>query len=224
VAVGPKATESGATARIVLLPGAYTRAADFAAAGFAEAVRERDLAIELVAADLEFGSMTDRSMLQRLRSGPLQDARVAGCQSVWFAGVSLGGFVALAFAERFPGEVDGLCLIAPYLGTRIVAREIDEAGGLARWKPEVVAEDDEERRIWRFIQSNRRGRPALYLGYGRQDRFADSQRLLAEALSPTSVDVVDGGHDWPAWRRLWARFLDKWPASGRRSSVGPLIR
>jgi pimeloyl-ACP methyl ester carboxylesterase len=218
------AERSGATARIVLLPGAYTRADDFAAAGFAEAVRDRHLAIELVAADLEFSSMTDRSMLQRLRSGPLHDARAAGCPSVWLAGVSLGGFVALAFAERFPGEVDGICLIAPYLGTRIVTREIDEAGGLARWQPAAVAEDDEERRIWRFIQSTRHERPVLYLGYGREDRFADSQRLLADALPPASVDVVDGGHDWPAWRRVWARFLDKWAAADGRSNGRPTIR
>ena len=152
--------------------------------------------------------MTDRSMLQRLRSGPLHDARAAGCPSVWLAGVSLGGFVALAFAERFPGEVDGICLIAPYLGTRIVTREIDEAGGLARWQPAAVAEDDEERRIWRFIQTQPTDSRLLYLGYGREDRFAEAHRLMAEALPPSAVDVVSGGHDWRTWATLWENFLD----------------
>jgi hypothetical protein len=44
--------------------------------------------------------------------------------------------------------------------------------------------------------------------YGHDDRFAASHRLMAAALAPASVDVVPGGHDWPAWRRLWENFLD----------------
>jgi pimeloyl-ACP methyl ester carboxylesterase len=215
-------TSASVTAtRLVLLPGAYNRAVDFAAAGFAEAVRARELPVELVFAELEFSHMGDRSILDRLRSGPLHDARAAGCQSVWFGGVSLGGFIALAFAERFPGELDGLCLIGPYLGTRIVTREIALAGGLGSWDPGTVTEDDEERRVWRFIQSNREQRPAMYLGHGRDDRFADSQQLLADTLPPALKDVVDGGHDWPTWRRVWDNFLDKWPSLAPCPGLGP---
>ena len=129
---------TGTAARIVLLPGAFTTAGEFATARFAEAVSERGLPIDLVITDLELTSVTDRSILERLRAGPLKVARAAGCESVWLAGVSLGAFVALVLAERFPGEVDGLCLIAPYLGTRIVSSEIVRAGGLARWQPALA--------------------------------------------------------------------------------------
>jgi pimeloyl-ACP methyl ester carboxylesterase len=201
-------------ARIVLLPGAGERGDGFARAGFHDAVRERGLAIELECCELEFDHVTDRSMLNRLRSGPLANARADGCEAVWLAGVSLGGFVALGFAEQHPHELSGVCLIAPYLGTRIITREISLAGGVAGWSPGEVAADDEERRIWRLIQSRRGTRPAIYLGYGRDDRFADSQQLLAAALSPGSVDVVSGAHDWPAWRQVWNQFLDKWPTLG----------
>lgn len=214
-------SDSVTTARILLLPGARNRAVDFSRAGFQEAVRERGLAIDLVPAELEFSHLSDRSILERLRRGPVSDARAAGCKSVWLAGVSLGGFIALAYAERFPAELDGLCLIAPYLGSRLVTREISEAGGIAAWSPIDVAEDDEERRIWRFIRSWRTRRPALYLGHGRDDRFADRQRLLAEALPPASVNVVDGGHDWPTWRRVWNDFLDRWHSLSQFPAVGP---
>lgn len=210
---------AGAT-RIVLLPGAFSTAGDFANAGFADAVSERGLRVDLVTTDLELTNVNDRSILARLRAGPLQAARAAGCESVWLAGVSLGAFVALALAERFPGEIDGLCLIAPYLGTRLVTGEIARAGGLARWHPATIAADDEERRIWRFAHPEVAHRPPIYLGYGRSDRFADSQRLLAEVLPSDSVDVIDGHHDWPTWRALWERFLDRWPnraATGGRS-------
>lgn len=210
-----------ATARILLVPGARDRAIDVSRAGLQEAVHARSLAIDLVTTELEFDHLTDRSILERLRRGPLRDARAAGCQAVWLAGVSLGAFIALAYAERFPGELDGLCLIGPYLGTRIMTREISRAGGLAAWSPGDVAEDDEERRMWRFMQSWPTQRLGLYLGYGRDDRFADSQRLLADVLPPALVDVINGGHDWPTWRRVWDHFLDKWPFLSRCPAVVP---
>jgi pimeloyl-ACP methyl ester carboxylesterase len=193
------------------LPGARENGDGFAHAGFHEAVRERGLAIELEYCELELDHVTDRSMLSRLRSGPVAAARAAGCEAVWLAGVSLGGFIALGFAEQYPTELNGLCLIAPYLGTRIITREISLAGGVAGWSPGEVALDDEDRRIWRFIKSRSARQPALYLGYGRDDRFGDSQQLLAAALPPESVDVVNGAHDWPVWRQVWNQFLDKWP-------------
>ena len=199
-----------ATARILLLPGANERGDGFARAGFHDAVRERGLAIELECCDLEFEHLTDRTMLKRLHDGPLADARASGCDSVWLGGVSLGGFIALAYAERFPAELTGLCLIAPYLGSRILTREISQAGGVAAWSPGEQDAEDEDRQLWRFIKSRRSLGPMLYLGSGRDDRFADSHRLLAEVLPAESVDVVNGAHDWPAWRQVWNHFLDKW--------------
>ena len=214
----PERTPSGQAAamRVLLLPGAFGNGADFAAAGFNDEVRTRDLPLELVFADLEFRHVTDRSILERLRDGPLAAARRAGCRSVWLAGVSLGAYIALVFAERFPGEVDGLCLLAPYLGTRLVSGAIARAGGLARWANVTGASDDEEERVWRFAAA-----PTLpvYVGYGRSDRFADAQRLLANVLPPSRVDAIDGAHDWPTWRTLWGRFLDRWPLPGEPSAV-----
>jgi hypothetical protein len=48
----------------------------------------------------------------------------------------------------------------------------------------------------------------LYLGYGRDDRFALAYGLLAQTLSPDAVQVVPGGHDWQTWLTLWGQFLD----------------
>jgi pimeloyl-ACP methyl ester carboxylesterase len=150
-------------------------------------------------------------VLVALEHTVLDAARAAGCKSVWIGGVSLGGWVALACAERRPGSVDGLCLIAPYLGTRTIAAEIARAGGLAAWEPRDLADDDEERRIWQFLKTNRTRPLAMHLGFGRDDRFADSQQLAAGALAAEAVDVIDGGHEWPVFGRLWENFLDRRP-------------
>jgi pimeloyl-ACP methyl ester carboxylesterase len=189
------------------LPGAYHTEQDFAAAGFAEAVRARKTPLDLTFVDMELAHVGDRSVLQRLRSDIVWPARAAGV-SIWLGGISLGGLVALNYAASYPDELDGLCLLAPYLGNRMLTSEIAEAPGLAAWLPGELAETDEERRIWRYIKNRRADGPPLHLGYGRADRFSSAHGLLAAALPAGSVDVIDGGHDWSTWSRLWENFLD----------------
>ena len=61
-------------------------------------------------------------------------------QAVWI----LGGFIALAYAERWPADLNGLCLLAPYLGNRMMTAEIARAGGIRSWNPGTIADDDED--------------------------------------------------------------------------------
>jgi len=193
--------------RVLMLPAAYSGPEDFVRAGFARAVRRRHLEVDLVFARLELQHLNDRTLLTRVRQELLLPARAQGC-SIWLGGISLGGYVALCCAERYPQEIDGLCLFAPYLGSHIVTDEIARAAGVHAWRPGEIAADDEERRIWRFIQTLGARALPIHLGLGREDRFAPRQRLMAAALAPASVDIVPGGHDWPTWYRLWENFLD----------------
>jgi hypothetical protein len=212
--------EDGAVAptRVLLLPAAYTTPEDLVREGFAQAARERSLPLDLVFVELKLQQLTDRTILRRLRHEVVLPARALGCRSLWLGGISLGGFVALAYAERYPQEIDGLCLLAPYLGNHIVTGEIQRANGVAEWTPGELAEDDDERRIWRFIKERGAWPAPIHLGFGRDDRFAESHRLMAAALTPESVDTVPGGHEWPAWRHLWENFLDtRFAATGART-------
>ena len=192
---------------MVWLPGAYHAAQDFVTAGFAEAVRTRHAVLDLIFVDLELAHVGDRSALLRLRSDIVLPARAAGV-SLWVGGISLGGLFALDYAASFPDELDGLCLLAPYLGNRILTGEIAQAPGLAAWQPGELAETDEERRIWRYIKSRRADSRPLYLGFGQEDRFSAAHELLAATLPADSVDVIAGGHEWSTWSRLWENFLD----------------
>jgi pimeloyl-ACP methyl ester carboxylesterase len=191
---------------MIWLPGAYHLAQDFLDAGFAAAVSQRQIPLDLNFVDLELQHLGDRSEIERLRSELVLPARVSGAQ-VWLAGISLGGLFALDYAATYPNEFDGLCLFAPYLGNRMLIREITAAGGLTAWEPGELAEADQERRIWRYLKTNAKSQP-LCLGYGRDDRFAAAHALMAENLPVDSVDIVAGGHDWRAWTMLWENFLD----------------
>ena len=202
------AARAGHTApvRLVMLPAAYSEPDDFVHAGFVSAVRERQLDVDLVFAAIELQHVTDRTVFKQMQQELILPARSLGC-AVWLGGISLGGYLALGCAERHAGQLAGLCLFAPYLGSHIVTGEIERARGLERWQPGELAHDDDERRVWRFIKTLRGGALPVHLGLGREDRFAGRHRLIAAALAPRDVDIVPGGHDWPTWRTLWERFL-----------------
>jgi len=196
--------------RIVLLPGAYHALADFVDAGFDQALRDRGPAVELILAAPELAHLGDRGWLEQLRTEVIAPARESAGGALWLGGISLGGFMALRFAAQAVGGIDGLCLLAPYLGSRIIAAEVAACASLADWQPGELAEDDDDRRVWRLVQRLRAaGAPRVFLGYGSEDRFADTQQLLARALPAASTRVIPGGHDWPVWRTLWDNFLDQ---------------
>lgn len=198
-----------ANTRVLFLPGAYTGPEDFVQAGFVSAVRERGLPLDLVFADVNLQHLTDRTILRRVRHELVLPARALGCESIWICGISLGGFIGLAYAERYSSEIDGLCLLAPYLGNHMITGEIERAAGVAGWEPGELGPDDDERRVWRFIKMRASYPVEVHLGYGREDRFSDSQQMMAAALDAQAVEVVGGGHDWAAWSKLWTGFLDR---------------
>jgi len=192
---------------IVLLPGAHQELGDFERGGFDAAMHQRHLPWELVLAAPQLAHLTDRSWLVRLHEEIIGPVRERG-QALWLGGISLGAFMALRFAAEHPGAIDGLCLLAPYLGSRIVAAEIARCDSLQSWQAGLPVDDDDERQIWCYVRGLRPPPPRIFLGFGGSDRFADSQRLLARALPPACSRQIDGGHEWPVWRQLWDHFLD----------------
>jgi pimeloyl-ACP methyl ester carboxylesterase len=202
------AATAGARAptQIIWLPGAYDSAQDFLNEGFARAAAQRCAPLDLRFVDLEMQYLDDRDAFQLLRTEFVLPARDSGA-AVWLAGISLGGLVALDYASTHIGELDGLCLLAPYLGNRMLIKEIAAGSGLAGWEPGELADSDAERRIWRYIKTRVNAQP-LFLGYGKDDRFSAAHEMLAAALPADWVEVVSGGHDWSTWLKLWENFLD----------------
>lgn len=199
---------AGPASRLILLPGAYQTLEALGTQGFAEQLSRRELPIELECVDVEMAHLNDRRVLIDLHERVVEPARLAGCPQIWLTGISLGGFIALQYAAAYPGSIDGLCLLAPYLGNRMLLQEIAAAPGLAAWQPGEITEQDDERRIWRYLQQTAGSAPSIFLGFGGDDRFAQGHRLLAAVLPPSSVKSIAGGHDWPVWLELWENFLD----------------
>lgn len=193
---------------VVLLPGAYMKARDMVQAGFFAAVEERGLALDVALVDLDPGAISGGTALPAVLTQVLEPARQQGRRRIWLGGISLGGLLALCQAADAPASVDGLCLIAPYPGSRLTLDAIDRAGGLRAWRATAEQLLDPEFRAWRWLQQPPAAFP-VFVGYGTEDRFSPRMRQLAECLPPASRCTVPGGHDWPAWCELWGTFLDR---------------
>lgn len=172
---------------LVLLPGVYAHPDEFVREGFVQAVNDARLAVDVVRVDAHLNYYERDTFVDRLRQDVIAPAKARGYRAIWIAGISLGGFGGLIYAKAHPSDVAGLVVLAPYLGDAAIWPWLS---GYADAAP---------------------GHPLLYLGYGKADRFAASNGLLAAALPTSQVFTTGGGHDWAPWLRLWKAMLPTLP-------------
>jgi len=201
---------------VVFLPGFGDDAEDFERNGFVAEVRRRELSVDMVAAQATLGYYARGSFPDRLASDVVGPALVRGYDQVWLVGMSMGGLGTVYYSRAQTAQVTGILALAPYLGDDKLTDEIRAQGGLARWRApprvEVMNEDNYQREIWRWLQAVTRGGepgPRLYLGYGKSDKLAHQDELLAAALPPDHTYLVDGAHDWKTWKILFDQFLQR---------------
>lgn len=197
---------------IILLPGAYQQPEDFIEHGFVRSVQARGLPVDLIMAELSFSQIADRTALAEIHYDLIQPAIKKGYQNIWLAGISIGGYVAIAYANTYAplaNRLSGLLLLAPYPGNRMTTKIIASAGGIQSWSPELITEEDTELGNWRWLKMHADATNIeVYLGYGEQDRFADGHLMMSQALPENRVNKIAGEHAWPIWQQLWCDFLD----------------
>ena len=127
---------------LVMLPGSYSLPEEFQSEGFVKIARAQHLAADLRLVDAHVRYYQNRSVIDRLAEDVIRPARAQGYRQIWLVGISIGAVGAMLYADAHPDDVDGVVLIAPYLGTQLTADEIKRAGGLARWPSPEVKPDD----------------------------------------------------------------------------------
>lgn len=207
---------SGETGRVllVMLPGIGMEADEFAAHGFVSAVHDRRLPIDIVVARPELDLYLEANIAGSLHDSVIAPAMARGYRRLWLLGISVGGMGALLYTAARFALVDGLVLLAPFLGTPGTVAEVCSAGGITAWSPQKSRATAVERQMLLWLQSfltSSPTRPALYLGFGRHDRFARGHGLLARHLPQNQVVVTEGGHDWPSWTALWLKMVERQP-------------
>ena len=218
----------------VFLPGRGDAITTFEKHGLVQAVRARKINADMIAVYAHLGYYEKGTIFARLKEDVIDPARAGGYKSIWLIGNSLGGYGSISYALRHPDDIAGIVLLGPFLGDKKLIQEIRDAGGLQKWEPGDTSDKTAagwERQIWQWLKSgdrqnsfriwigncdegNRGCASRVYLGYGKRDRFSESQELLAEYLPPGDVFVGNGGHDWDTWKKLWGLILDRMTAKG----------
>ena len=198
---------------VVFLPGRWSRVDEFEREKFFEIACERWPDAKLVATDLHLGYYKNQSMARRLHEDVILPARRSGVKTVRFVGISMGGLGALIYDLEYPNEVDEMILLSPFVGEEETLKEIEAAGGLAKWRPSPVADKDFSRKLWLGLRRKWKegeNQPKVLLGCGREDRLAASNRLFArEFLKSADRQWITGDHDWPTWRPLFESLIRK---------------
>ena len=203
-----------ATRLVVVLPGRADDLDALRGSGMAEAIQGAWPDADVLLAELTLSYYMQGRAPERLHAEVIAPARErGGYREVWLAGASMGGMGVLLYDRLHPGEMDGLVLLAPYVGDRKLLREIGAAGGIAQWNAgpaQEVNADTWQREIWRHIQGWSRdpqqaGR--VWLAYGDRDRLRNAMPLLTPALVQDQVLVREGGHTWTVWSQAIGEVL-----------------
>jgi pimeloyl-ACP methyl ester carboxylesterase len=197
--------ETVADTLVVFLPGRGGSMKDFEQQGFIEIMRTAGVRADTVAVDAHLGYYFNRTVTQRLQADVIVPARANGYRRIVLVGVSLGGVGALLHERDYPGFVDGIVLLAPYLGREgKLFDQIRTAGGPVAW---AVGHDlktgEVEEQLWSFLGQRVQTLPPTWLFYGRGDDLAPGHQLFASLLPLSRVKSAEGDHDWATWRTLW---------------------
>lgn len=207
----PRAEGERSHRLMVLLPGIGDQAADYARHGLVATARSFELDADLLAVDAHYAYYARDEIVWRLYEEIIRPAR-EHYDEVWLVGVSLGGLGAIMTAQQHPEAVDGLVLLAPYLGPSHMQRTIVAEGGMRAWEPPPPpAAYAWDVALWTWLKRYEHPDaelPPLYLAYGREDNLAVAHSLLAEILPEDHVIVGEGAHYWETWADLWANMIE----------------
>jgi hypothetical protein len=210
------ASDPGKAIPTLLIPG---RADDLDAmrrSGMPEAIHAAWPDADVLLAEVTLGYYMQGRAAERLHDEVIAPARErGGYREVWLAGASMGGMGVLMYDQRYPGEMDGLVLLAPYLGDAKLLREIGDAGGVAQWDAgpqQTMDPDNWQRELWRHIQRwsrNPEEASRVWLAYGDRDRLRKAMPLLITALPQDHVLMRKGGHTWTVWSPATGEVLQQ---------------
>ena len=203
---------------VVLLPPSGARIEDFYTQGFVDAVRQRDIPIDLMLAEVTYRHVMEKTVASALHEHVVQPAQAAGYRNIWLAGISLGAFNALHYASKHASHLAGIHLISPYPGTGDIIAEIIGGSGTTAWVRASPSNQEDERAWWHWLcreADQGQWRTPVYFGTGSEDRFLNGQHMLADLLPAERVRILPGLHDWPTWQSLWHDWLDHGPLAGR---------
>lgn len=200
---------------VIVLPGRGGSLEGLQRAGIAATIQRAWPDADVLLTEVGMRQYNDLSATRRIHDEMVEPARRRGVRSIWLLGASLGGTGVLLYERDYPGTVEGLVALAPYMGDARLRSSIKDAGGVKAWeppawdgRPDMAWQVDLWRTVGRVAADPRRA-TSLWFGYGQRDPVRNAAPLLEQALPPGQVVVRPGKHDWSTWSRLVTEILGR---------------
>jgi len=130
------------------------------------------------------------------------------CETMYLAGLSMGGYGALRLGAKFAGRVAGISAHSAVTNLRDLSLHVREPLG------DYLAAGKRDTDVLRWMRCNRGHLPPIRFDCGTEDSLLVSNRALHEALLqskiPHEYEEHPGGHDWAYWKhhvRSTLRFV-----------------
>lgn len=217
--------DEGPNRLVVVLPGRRDRLESLRRSGVGEAIQRAWPDADVLFAELSMPHYLDRSAPHRLHNEVLMPARRRAYTEIWLVGASLGGMGAILYDKHYPGQVDGMVLLAPYVGERAIQQEILAAGGVAAWNPAAQTSPERDRwqrELWEHLATWAR-EPSrtrnTWLAYGEHDYLIGAEPLLSPLVPEAQTLIRPGKHAWSTWTPMTAAVLDAIGAQRAQASA-----
>lgn len=210
----PSVRYSGMTGKrslVVLLPTMGGKGSHYETEGFLDEVWERGFEASIEVVDVKPSLYLGSRIVELLKTEVIEPAKSEGFKEIYLVGISLGGHGVLLYATKYPEDVDGVVVIAPFISGDTASEAIDDAGGLDTWEDCPFLAWTHACNLWKALKvyvSNPRNQKKIVLGFGTEDIFVEQCRILAEVLPPEQVFTVSGRHDWATWKKLFIKAAD----------------
>ena len=210
----PSVRYSGMTGKrslVVLFPTMGGKGSHYETQGFLDEVWERDFEASMEVLDVKPSLYLGSRIVELVKTEVIEPAKAEGYKEIYLIGISLGGHGALLYATTHPEDIDGIVVLAPFISGDLVSEAIEEAGGLDTWEDCPFLGWEYACNVWKSLQvyvSDSENQKKIVLGFGREDKFVDQCRVLADVLLPEQVFTVPGGHDWETWKKLFVKTAD----------------
>lgn len=196
---------------VLVLPGIGDDLDSLQAGGIGDAIRKAWPDADVVLVEMTIGYYKDGRAMPDLHALVAREHE-RGIGEVWLVGASLGGMGAMLYDAAYPCDVDGVVLLAPYLGEDDILGQVRHAGGIVRWEAPPAATPDAgnwQAQMWRRakVWSREGGDPRVWLAWGADDKFAPNMPLLLPAVPESHVVTGAGVHAWRSWTPLAARVF-----------------
>jgi pimeloyl-ACP methyl ester carboxylesterase len=216
---------------VVMMPGLFDIPDELFSSGVIEDTARASDRCDLAVVDTNLGYYRTNTLVARLRADVLRVAEHRGYREIWLVGVSMGALGAVLLAREAPDRIEGMVLIAPWMGEEPIIEAANEAGGLAAWTPPEEVDRDNPgfgdntvlalEWLRGYLDDDPGARPAIYFGVGDDDRWGHHAALVAEAVPDEHEVHLRGQHEWTTWRRLVQAFLAHPPWDPAATSRDP---